>query len=230
MLREIDKAVALAQEFSGIGDVRALSDAETKALLEPWLGDGLAAGRPAGTPGSFRLRSADPSLLNLEQLRCDQVSADRHRSKRRRSLGVDVPIVSHGRRGGCRRLSRSCFLCWDPWFSVLSSRRRPRWPATKMSSPCSISLEQKTRFIAREFQTALPGARPERRRVGWSCVDRVFRSPGYMLTRQGTGQAGSDQLSALFGIGIRQSAWLLRRLRCRLFGRRPHGAHIWPRG
>jgi cell division transport system permease protein len=41
MLREIDKAVALAQEFSGIESVRALSDAETKALLEPWLGEGL---------------------------------------------------------------------------------------------------------------------------------------------------------------------------------------------
>lgn len=37
---EVDKAVALAQEFPGVGSARALSDAETQRLLEPWLGPG----------------------------------------------------------------------------------------------------------------------------------------------------------------------------------------------
>lgn len=37
---EVDKAVALAQEFSGVGGARGLSDAETQRLLEPWLGPG----------------------------------------------------------------------------------------------------------------------------------------------------------------------------------------------
>lgn len=41
MVREIDKTIALVQEFPGVGAVRALSDEETKALLEPWLGEGL---------------------------------------------------------------------------------------------------------------------------------------------------------------------------------------------
>lgn len=41
MVREIDKTIALVQEFPGIGAVRALSDEETKALLQPWLGAGL---------------------------------------------------------------------------------------------------------------------------------------------------------------------------------------------
>ena len=41
MVREIDKTIALVQEFPGVGAVRALSDEETKALLRPWLGAGL---------------------------------------------------------------------------------------------------------------------------------------------------------------------------------------------
>ncbi len=38
---EIAKAVALAQEFPGVGGARALSDEETRRLLEPWLGTGV---------------------------------------------------------------------------------------------------------------------------------------------------------------------------------------------
>lgn len=38
---EVQKAVALAQEFPGVGGARALSDEETKRLLEPWLGTGV---------------------------------------------------------------------------------------------------------------------------------------------------------------------------------------------
>lgn len=37
---EVDKAVALAQEFPGVSGARGLSDAETQRLLEPWLGPG----------------------------------------------------------------------------------------------------------------------------------------------------------------------------------------------
>lgn len=37
---EVEKAVALAQEFPGVGGARGISDAETQRLLEPWLGPG----------------------------------------------------------------------------------------------------------------------------------------------------------------------------------------------
>lgn len=37
---EVEKAVALAQEFPGVGSAHGLSDAETQRLLEPWLGPG----------------------------------------------------------------------------------------------------------------------------------------------------------------------------------------------
>ncbi|HUG60397.1 MAG TPA: ABC transporter permease, partial [Methylomirabilota bacterium] len=38
---EIAEAVALAQEFPGVGGARAVTDQETRALLEPWLGAGV---------------------------------------------------------------------------------------------------------------------------------------------------------------------------------------------
>ena len=38
---EVEKAVALAQEFPGVGGAHGLSDAETQRLLEPWLGPGV---------------------------------------------------------------------------------------------------------------------------------------------------------------------------------------------
>jgi cell division transport system permease protein len=38
---EIAEAVALAQEFPGVGGARAVSDEETRRLLEPWLGAGV---------------------------------------------------------------------------------------------------------------------------------------------------------------------------------------------
>src|SRR6185437_10560379 len=37
----VDKAVAAARTFPGIGDVRAYSKEESSKLLEPWLGSGL---------------------------------------------------------------------------------------------------------------------------------------------------------------------------------------------
>lgn len=38
---ELQKAVALAQEFPGVSAARSLSDTETRRLLEPWLGGGV---------------------------------------------------------------------------------------------------------------------------------------------------------------------------------------------
>jgi cell division transport system permease protein len=69
MLREIDKAVALAQEFSGIDKRCVRSPIPKQRLsLEPWLGDGLQLdGLPV--PRLIQITIADPSLLNLEQLR-----------------------------------------------------------------------------------------------------------------------------------------------------------------
>jgi cell division transport system permease protein len=83
-------------------------------------------------------------------------------------------------------------------------------------------------FIAREFQRhfLVLGLKGGVSGGLASIVCFVFLD---MMTRQGTGQAGSDQLSALFG-SICEFAGLLRRLRCCVSGRRPDGIDIRPRG
>lgn len=68
MVREIDKAIALVQEFPGVGDVRALSDAETKALLQPWLGTGLEL-ENLPVPRIVTVELAQPERIDFAELR-----------------------------------------------------------------------------------------------------------------------------------------------------------------
>ncbi|MBA4611577.1 ABC transporter permease [Stappia taiwanensis] len=68
MLREIEKAIAVAREFPGVGAVRALSDEETKDLLQPWLGAGLDL-ESLPVPRLIQVNIADASILDLAGLR-----------------------------------------------------------------------------------------------------------------------------------------------------------------
>lgn len=68
MVREIDKAIALVQEFPGVGDVRALSDAETRALLQPWLGSGLDL-ETLPVPRLVTVALDRPGAVDLAELR-----------------------------------------------------------------------------------------------------------------------------------------------------------------
>lgn len=68
ILAEIDKAVALLQEFPGVGSVRAVSNEETEQILKPWLGEGLAL-EALPLPRLISVESADPAAIDLEALR-----------------------------------------------------------------------------------------------------------------------------------------------------------------
>lgn len=74
MVREIDKAIALAQEFQGVGEVRALSDEETRALLQPWLGSGLDL-KSLPVPRLVVVELNNPEIVDFRGLR-DAVASD----------------------------------------------------------------------------------------------------------------------------------------------------------
>ncbi|MDD7909476.1 ABC transporter permease [Pseudovibrio exalbescens] len=84
MLQQIDRTVALAQEFPGVGHVRALSDTETQELLQPWLGAGLDL-EDLPVPRLIMVKVDQPELLDLGELKRtveDQIrgsSLDDHR-------------------------------------------------------------------------------------------------------------------------------------------------------
>lgn len=60
-------AIALAEATPGIGHARALSDAEAKSLLEPWLGTGLDLSS-LSVPRLIVVQIADPSELDIATL------------------------------------------------------------------------------------------------------------------------------------------------------------------
>ncbi len=74
MLQEIDRTLALVREFPGVGDARALSDEETKGLLQPWLGEGLEL-EELPVPRLVLVEITDPEMLNLPEMKA-QIERD----------------------------------------------------------------------------------------------------------------------------------------------------------
>jgi cell division transport system permease protein len=64
---EIQKAVALAQEFQGVSGARGLTDAETQRLLEPWLGAGIDLGS-LPVPRLVVVSLDDPARFDVKAL------------------------------------------------------------------------------------------------------------------------------------------------------------------
>lgn len=195
MLREIDKAVALAQEFPGISAVRALSDAETKDLLEPWLGEGLELeGLPV--PRLIQITVGDPALLNLSQLRnavSQQVtgaSVDDHSIWTSRLSAMAGAVVAGG-------FAIMILVLGSMVLSVVFATQSAMAGNKDVVSVLHF-VGAEDGFIAREFQRhflmlGLKGG------VSGGVAAILCFVIIDMLTRQGSGQAGSDQLSALFG-------------------------------
>ncbi|MEP3045377.1 MAG: ABC transporter permease [Roseibium sp.] len=195
MLREIDKAVALAQEFSGIEAVRALSDAETKSLLEPWLGEGLDLdGLPV--PRLIQITIDDPSLLNLDQLRAMVTqnvvgaSLDDHSTWTSRLAAMAGAVVLGG-------FAIMILVMGSMVLSVVFATQSAMAGNKDVVSVLHFVGAEDT-FIAREFQRhflvlGLKGG------VSGGVAAIFCFVLADMLTRQNAGQAGSDQMSALFG-------------------------------
>lgn len=64
---EVARAVALVQEFPGVGGARALTDDETQRLLEPWLGADFDLST-LPTPRLVVVTVSDPLALDLAEL------------------------------------------------------------------------------------------------------------------------------------------------------------------
>ena len=195
MLREIDKAVALAQEFPGIGSVRALSDAETKALLEPWLGEGLQLdGLPV--PRLIQISVSDPGQLNMAQLRnsvSQQVtgaSVDDHSIWTSRLSSMAGAVVAGG-------FAIMVLMLGSMVLSVVFATQSAMAGNKDVVSVLHF-VGAEDAFIAREFQRHFLMLGLKGGFSGGLAAILCFVIAD-MLTRQGAGQASSDQLSALFG-------------------------------
>ncbi|MCX2724884.1 cell division protein FtsX [Roseibium salinum] len=195
MLREIDKAVALTQEFPGIGSVRALSDEETKDLLEPWLGEGLdLEGLPV--PRLIQITVSDPEQLNLAQLKSQVsqsvagASVDDHSVWTSQLSAMAGAVVVGG-------FVIMILMLGSMVLSVVFATQSAMAGNKDVVSVLHL-VGAEDGFIAREFQRhflmlGLKGG------VSGGLTAIFCFVILDMLTRQSSGQAGSDQLSALFG-------------------------------
>lgn len=195
MFREIDKAVALAQEFPGIGSVRAMSDEDTKALLEPWLGDGLQLdGLPV--PRLVQISVSDPALLDLADLRAAVrqnvvgASVDDHSIWTSRLSAMAGAVVVGG-------IAIMVLVLASMVLSVVFATQAAMAGNKDVVSVLHF-VGAEDSFIAREFQRhflmlGLKGG------ISGGFAAIVSFLVLDMLTRQGTGRAGADQISALFG-------------------------------
>ena len=195
MLREIDKAVALAQEFPGIDSVRALSDAETKSLLEPWLGEGLQLdGLPV--PRLIQITVGDPELLNLSQLRSmvsqnvTGASVDDHSVWTSRLSAMAGAVVLGG-------FAIMVLVLGSMVLSVVFATQAAMAGNKDVVSVLHF-VGAEDGFIAREFQRHFLMLGLKGGVSGGVAAILAFLTVD-MLTRQSSGQAGSDQMSALFG-------------------------------
>ncbi len=195
MLREIDKAIALTQEFPGVGSVRAFSDEETKALLQPWLGDGLELdGLPV--PRLVQITIDDPSLLDLNQLRqsitstITGASLDDHSTWTSRLSAMAGAVVFGG-------FVIMLLVFGSMVLSVVFATQAAMAGNKDVVSVLHF-VGAVDSFIAREFQRhflvlGLKGGIAG----GLSAIVCFILLD--VFTRQTAGQASADQLSALFG-------------------------------
>lgn len=195
MLREIDKAVALTQEFPGIGAVRALSDEETKALLQPWLGEGLELDT-LPVPRLIQITVDDPAELDLNQLRSaiEQsvagASLDDHSVWTSRLSAMAGAVVLGG-------FAIMALVLASMVLSVVFATQSAMAGNKDVVSVLHF-VGAENGFIAREFQRhfLVLGLKGGISGGAAATICFIFLD---MFTRQTTGQASSDQLSALFG-------------------------------
>ncbi len=195
MLREIDKAVALTQEFPGVETVRALSDDETRALLQPWLGDGLEL-ESLPVPRLIQITVDDPEALDLSQLRAalEQgvigASLDDHSIWTSRLSAMAGAVVL----GGFAILA---LVLGSMVLSVVFATQSAMAGNKDVVSVLHF-VGAEDSFISREFQRHFLVLGLKGGISGGAIASLAFLMLD-LFTRRGSGQAGSDQLSALFG-------------------------------
>ncbi len=194
-LREIDRIIALVQEFPGIGSVRALSDQETQNLLEPWLGEGLQLDA-LPVPRLIQVDVSDPEQLDLDALRhaiqrdSSGVSLDDHSAWTGQLAAMAGAVVF----GGFAILA---LVLGSMVLSVVFATRAAM-AGNKDVVEVLHFVGAEDSFVAREFERHFLVLGLKGGFVGGVVACMVFVLLG-LVTQKTTGFAGTEQVSVLFG-------------------------------
>ncbi|PLX38794.1 MAG: ABC transporter permease [Hyphomicrobiales bacterium] len=195
IVREIDKAIAIAQEFSGVGTVRAISDDETRGLLEPWLGAGLDL-EALPVPRLILVEMLDPAGVDLDGLRAQLkadvrgASLDDHSAWTRRLVAMARTMVF----GGFLIL---VLVLTAMMLSVVFATRAAMAGNKEIIQVLHL-VGAEDSFVAREFQRHFLLLGLKGGAAGGIAAIIVFALIS-LLRSDGGDLAASDQLRALFG-------------------------------
>ena len=192
---QVERAVQTAREFSGIGEVRAYSRAESARLLEPWLGTGMALD-DLPVPRIIVVRLAPngaPDLAQLRKLLTERVagaSLDDHRAWMDRMRAMANTTVLGG-------VGVLVLMLAATMLSVAFATRG----AMATNHPIVEVLHfigAKDGFIAGQFQRHFLILGLEGGLIGGGAAIMLFVFLG-LAGKWGSGLVGGEQLAILFG-------------------------------
>jgi cell division transport system permease protein len=193
--REIAKAVALAQEFPGVGGARALTDEETRRLLEPWLGAGVDL-TALPVPRLIVVTVDDPARFEVGTLQTSVVreirggSVDDHAAWIDRLRAMASSMVVAG-------LGALALMLVAMVLSVVFATRAAMAGNRHIIEVLHFCGAE-DRFIAREFQRhfLMLGARGGA--MGGGLAIACFLGLGWFF-KGSSGLPGADQIETLVG-------------------------------
>ena len=192
---EVAGAVEIAKAVPGVGEVRAFSKEESAALLEPWLGSGLALGElPIPRMIVVKLPSGgDLDLASLRKSLADKIpgaSLDDHRAWIDRMHTMAGTTVAGG-------IGALILMLAATVLSVVFATRG----AMAANRPIVEVLHfvgARSGFIAGQFQRHFLLLGLEGGLIGGGLAMLLFGVAG-IATRLSAGSASGDQVASLFG-------------------------------
>jgi cell division transport system permease protein len=191
---EVQRAVAIARKFPGVGEVRPLSRQESARLLEPWLGGNLALeDLPVPRLIVIKLSGETTNLTALRASLSGQVAGatlDDHRVwiERMRRMAQTSVIVGAG----------ILILMLAATVLSVSFATRGAMATNRPIVEVLHFIGARNGFIAAQFQRHFLLLGLEGGAVGGGLAMLVFGIAGF-VANMSSGAAGGDQLVALFG-------------------------------
>ncbi len=192
---QIERAVEIAREFPGVGEVRAYSAEESARLLEPWLGSG-AALQDLPVPRLIVVRlapNATPDLAQLRKLLADRVagaSLDDHRTWMDRMRAMANTTIL----GGIGVL----LLMVAATILSVAFATRGAMAANRPIVEVLHFIGATDGFIAGQFQRHFLALGLEGGLIGGAAAVVIFMLAA-VAGKWGFGLAGGEQLAMLFG-------------------------------
>jgi cell division transport system permease protein len=189
------RAVEVARNFPGIGEVRAYSKEESARLLEPWLGLGLSLDdlpvprvvmvrlAPGGGADLARLRAALTQAVPGASLDDHRAWIERMRAMSRTAVGAGVAVL---------------LLMLAATMLSVAFATRGAMAANRPIIEVLHFVGAKDGFIASQFQRHFLALGLEGGLIGGAAAVVLFALAG-LMGGWSRGTAGGDQFAALFG-------------------------------